>query len=217
MTAKILSFNIGGPQLIEWNGKSITSSMHKLPAEGPLIVYKDRIEHNSFANPQFHGTPDSILYIYGLKSAQKFVERLGIEKYMPGMTGETITVDHLDETLVSVGDIFQIGEVTAQATYPRIPCGKVNFRMQHVEGQKAMQECGVSGVYFRILTEGKIHKTDDVKRVESAKHRYSIYELYPKMIKKLPPTKEEYEIMKANGAFPERLVEGWSKHFEGSN
>ncbi len=210
MIAKIISFNIGGPKVMEWNGKTITSSMEKTPAEGPLVVHKDRIEGNTFSNPQFHGTLDSVLYIYGLTSAQKFVECLGLEKYTPGMTGETITVDHLDETLVSVGDIFQIGEVKAQATFPRIPCGKVNFRMQHTEGQKAMQECGLSGVYFRILTGGKIHKTDEVKLIEPAKHRFSIFDLYPKMIKSLPPTKEEFEIMKANGAFPQRLIEKWS-------
>ena len=217
MIAKILSFNIGGPKEIEWNGKTINSSMHKLPVSGPLVVYKDRIEGNIFTSPEFHGTLESVLYIYGMKSAQKFAERLGLEKYTPGMTGETITVDDLDETLVSVGDIFQIGEVKAQATFPRIPCGKVNFRMQHPEGQKAMQECGLSGIYFRILTEGKIHKTDEVKLIDPAKYRFSMYDLYPKMVKNLPPTKEEYEIAKANGAFRQKTLEKWSKHFEGSN
>lgn len=217
MIAKILSLNIGGPKEIEWNWKTITTSMHKLPVEGPLMVHKDHIEGNTFSNPQFHGTLDSILYIYGLTSAQKFAERLGLEKYTPGSTGETLTVDHFDETLIGVGDIFQIGEVKAQATYPRIPCGKVNFRMQHSEGQKAMQECGLSGVYFRILKEGKIKKTDEVKLIEPAKHRYTIFDLYPKMIKNLPPTQEEFEIMKANGAFPQRIVEKWTKHMEGSS
>lgn len=217
MTAKILSLNIGGPKEMHWNGKTITSSMEKSPVPGPLAVHKDHIEGNSFSSPQFHGTLDSILYIYGLSSAQKFAERLGLEKYTPGMTGETLTVDHFDETLISVGDVFQIGEVKAQATFPRIPCGKVNFRMQHPEGQKAMQECGLSGVYLRILTEGKIHKTDTVDLVEPAKHRFSMFDLYPKMIKNLPPTKEEFEIMKANGAFPQRLIEKWTKQMEASN
>lgn len=208
MQAKILSLNIGEPKVMEWNGRSIQSSMHKLPVAGPLVVHKDHIENNSFSSPQFHGGLHAILYIYGMTSAQKFIDLLNIKEYQPGMTGETLTVDHFDETQISVGDIFQIGEVKAQATYPRIPCGKVNFRMQHADGQKAMQDCGLSGVYLRILTPGKINITDEVKRIEQAKTTYLISEVYQTVIHKLQP---DIGRVKMNGAFPPEIVEKWTK------
>jgi MOSC domain-containing protein YiiM len=156
MAHKILSLNIGHPAPMEWKGKSINSSMLKHPVPGPIVVHHDRIEGNSFAQPQFHGAIDNVLYAFGVTSALEFVKTLGLSTYAPGATGETVTLDQLDEFDVSVGDKFKFGNVIAEASYPRIPCGKVNFRMQHERGQKAMQECGRSGVYFRILQPGTI-------------------------------------------------------------
>ena len=51
MTPKILSLNVGGPAPMEWNGKTIKSSMLKKPIDGPLVVHLDHIDGDSFANP----------------------------------------------------------------------------------------------------------------------------------------------------------------------
>lgn len=209
MTAQILSLNIGHPEMMEWEGKSVLSSMHKHSVLGPLQVHFDRIDDNSFANPEFHGTIDSVLYAFGLTSAQKFVELLGRTDYPPGATGETVTVDHLDETEISVGDIFQFGEVRAQASFPRIPCGKVTIRMQHAQGQKAMQDCGRSGVYFRILQPGWIHQKDQVKRIERSPHPFLISKVYRKVVHKEKLSVSEIDLAVANGAFPKAILEKW--------
>lgn len=206
MKAKILSFNTGGPVTMEWEGKSVLSSMRKESVPGPLVVHEDRIEGNSFANPNYHGTPDSVLYAFGMSSAEIFMKELGGGEYKAGATGETISLDHLDETQVSVGDIFRFGEVLAQATYPRIPCGKVNFRMQHPRGQQAMKDCGRSGVYFKILRPGKISLGDAVERTEQAKHRVPISELYEKIVKGEKFSSAMAEAARANGCIPERIL-----------
>ena len=134
------------------------------------------------------------------------MKELGGGEYKAGSTGETITLDHLDESQVSAGDIFQFGEVLAQATYPRIPCGKVNFRMQHPHGQQAMKDCGKSGVYFKSLRPGKIAMGDAVERIEQAEHRVPISELYEKIVKgeKLSPGMAA--AARANGCIPERIL-----------
>lgn len=196
---------------MEWGDKSVTSSMLKHPIAGPLIVHADRIEGNVFANPQAHGTVDSVLYAFGMKSILHYMAQLGRTDYVPGSAGETVTVDDLDEAEVSVGDIFQFGEVRAQAVYPRIPCGKVDIRMQHPEGQKLMQTCGRSGIYFRILKPGQIFKTDVVERVESNPHRFPISRLYQKMVNRESLTLEEMKLALANGAFPKRNLETWAE------
>lgn len=209
MKASILSLNIGDPAPMEWEGKSVVSSMHRHPVPGPLVVHKTHIEGNTFGAPQLHGLEHAVLYAYGMKSALEFVKRLGLQGYEPGAVGENLTVDDLDELEVSVGDIFEIGEVRAQAVYPRIPCGKVNYRMRHPEGQKAMQQCGRSGVYFRILSPGRIHATDTFRRVEKAAHRFPIGQLYLKMISGTQLTREEMELALRNGAFPQKALEKW--------
>lgn len=214
MRAKILSLNIGGPTPMIWGEKSILSSMHKKPVAGPLVVSETAIEGDSFENPKFHGTIDSVLYAYGLTSIEKFLVRIGrtLSDFNYGDTGETLTLDHFDESEISVGDVFQIGEVTAQATWPRIPCAKVNFRFQHADGQKEMIASGVSGVYFRILKPGKILKTDVVERVKTSDVPFLISDVYSKIFGG-GIGQPEIDLAKKNGAFPAREIAKWETRF----
>ena len=207
MEAKIISLNSGEPSMMEWQGRSVLSSMLRRPVPGPLVVHLDRVEGNSFASPQFHGLESGVLYAYGVKSALTFLHLLGLPTFVPGAVGEVVTVDDLDETQVSVGDIFQFGEVRAQATYPRIPCAKVNIRMQHAQGQKAMQDCGRSGIYFRVLKPGRIYMTDSVQRVELAQHRFMIADVYRNAVGSAPLPREKLELAIKNGAFPLKALE----------
>lgn len=183
--------------------------MLKTPVPGPLQVHVDHIEGNTFADPKAHGTPDFLLYAYGMPSALKFAKRIGRDRYLPGEAGETLTLDNFDETKVSVGDTFQIGEVIAQANFPRIPCGKVNYRMRHEHGQKAMQECGRSGVYLRILTPGKISGSEEVKLLKRSEVNFSIFEVYQMVLKPDSITAEQLARAKANGAFPQKYLARW--------
>lgn len=195
---------------MEWNGKTIVSSMKKTSVAGPIVVHRDSIDGNTFAQPQFHGAPHSVLYAFGMKSALEFAKTLGRDSYEAGTTGETVTLDDLDETDVSVGDIYRFGSVLAQATYPRIPCGKVNFRMQHERGQKAMQDCGRSGVYFKILEPGKIALSDKVERVERAREMIPISEVYRYVVKNEKPPQDFIDKCVRSGCFPKRQIEKWT-------
>ena len=196
---------------MEWQGKSISSSMLRHPVEGPLVVHEDHIEGSSFANTNVHGTPDSILYAYGLTSIMVYMKALGRSDYQPGALGESVTLDELDETQISVGDIFKFGEVWAQVVYPRIPCSKLNYRLQDERAQKAMQDCGRSGVYFRILKPGKIYKTDEVQRIESSQYPFLLSDLYQKMVNGISLDHNEMEVAVANGAFPQKMIQMWLK------
>lgn len=206
MKANILSLNVGHPAPMVWQGRTIVSSMLKNPVPGPLQVGALSVDGDSFASPEFHGTPDSVLYALGLPSALKFVERLGLKDYAPGTVGENLLLSELDEELVSAGDVFRIGEVEAQATYPRIPCGKVCYRMQHADGQNAMNECGRSGVYFRILKTGRIAQTDTFERISRAAVLLPITEIYRYHLAKAWPDEAKRRALE-NGALPKRMVE----------
>ncbi len=195
---------------MEWRGKSVVSSMLRHPVAGPLVVHRDHIEGNFFQAPQVHGLEFAVLYAYGVTSALTLMKLLGRSEYEAGSLGENVTLDNFDESQISVGDIFQFGEVCAQAVYPRIPCGKLNFRLQHPEAQKAMQDCGRSGVYFRILQPGKIFRTDEVSCVELAPHRFLISDLYRKMVSGRPLDRAEMELAVANGAFPQKALDKWT-------
>lgn len=179
METKIISLNVGNPDVMEWNGKKVTSSMNKKSVIGPLIVSLNNVAGDSFQSSQLHGTPDSVLYAFGLPSILEFMQRIGYKTHASGGLGENLTLEDLDEKEVMVGDVFSIGDVLAQATFPRIPCSKVNIRMQHPDGQKEMLAVGRSGVYLRILQPGRICATDIMKRVSKTKTpSISIHELF---------------------------------------
>jgi len=209
MNAKILSLNVGLPEKMEWHGRSIVSSMKKTPVPGPLIVHRDHIEGDKFANPEFHGTIDSVVYLFGMPSLLEYVKLLGHTEYVPGALGENVTLSELDESEVSVGDVFRIGEVVVQATYPRIPCGKVNIRMEHEEGQKLMQRSGRSGVYCRVMTPGKIHVTDSLERIEKAAVHLPIAEIYKIVVSNQKPSEEQRQRAFANGALSATVLKKW--------
>lgn len=196
---------------MEWHGKTITSSMLKTPVPF-LNVHLYNIDGDIFANPQAHGVPHSVLYIAGEKSFLEYLKLLGRKVYEPGSLGENILTDDFDENKISVGDVFQIGEVVAQATFPRIPCGKLVFRMQDENGQKYFQDSGRSGVYLRILEPGKIYPHDTVERIEPAKVTFLISDLYAKIVRNTPLTDEERERAIRNGAFPEKIIQRWLAH-----
>jgi MOSC domain-containing protein YiiM len=208
MQSQIISLNVSHPVDVEWanNGKTKTvrSSMHKKSFEGPLKVGLTNIEGDSF-DYKGHGTPDSVLYALALDSIKDYMARFN-RVYQPGDLGENITLDIFDEKNISVGDIFQIGEVQAQATFPRIPCGKVNFRMQNDQGQKLLIEHGRSGVYFRILRPGAIKQTDKVIRIKQSPVPISIFEVYHKVNAQHEWTDAECDLIEKNQAFPKDFL-----------
>lgn len=214
MEAQILSLNIGLPQEMDWEDKKVKSSMKKSPLDGPLVVNKFNIEGDKFANPKAHGTPDSVVYALGMDATQEYMEILGKNEYSYGALGENISLDRLNENDISVGDVFQVGEVKLQATYPRIPCTKVNIRMKHPHGQKAMIELGRSGVYFRVLTPGIINKEDSFIRSERAKSFFSISEAYRIHLGKNSWSLDDLNRARENGYFPSDLIENFEKRLK---
>jgi len=212
LRTKVISLNAGGPETLEWNSQSVVSSMRKKQIQGSLKVRFDGVDGDSFANNKLHGLAHSAVYIYGLSSIRDYLSRLGLNSYEPGALGENLTVEHLDESEISAGDVFEVGSVTLEASFPRIPCSKLNIRMQHPEGQKQMIACGRSGVYFRVLVPGEIAPGSDLVCVRKADVNVPITELYAR-IACGKGWNEPYRIKEVlqNRSLPEKLVSDLTK------
>ncbi len=182
--------------------------MLKKPVEA-LEVSLRGIAGDTFADPDHHGTPDAVLYAYGIDALDDYALRLDRKKLTYGELGENITLDHLDENEVGVGDVFKIGDVLAQATFPRIPCVNINFCLQDSRGQKTMIQAKRSGIYFRILNPGRITLTSGFERIKAAPVRFSIGEVYERMVGGVEVSADDLARVRANGAFPEARVARW--------
>lgn len=205
MTAKILALSVAKPEKLQFEELETRTSMHKRSVD-ELKVNSRSIEGDVFATSQLHGTVDSVLYIVGRESIRPYAKALGLADYPTGFIGENILVDNFDEKEISVGDVFQIGEVQAQATSPRIPCNKLNVSTQNHRGRELMVENLRSGVYFRILQAGAIKVSDSVVRVQKSQAPFTLFELYDLLAFRKKWSAEQIERARANGAFAAVLV-----------
>ena len=176
-----------------------------------LNVSMTSIDGDRFASASFHGTADSVLYVYGRDSIDEYLKLLDRTSYESGELGENITLDAFNESAVSVGDRFQIGDVVAEATFPRIPCAKVNIRMAHPLGQKAMIDVKKSGVYLRIIKPGVITMRSSFERISKSPAPFSIADVYEHMVGGAKVTRHVFDRAVANGAFPADRLAKWAK------
>ena len=154
---KIISTNIGEPKTIEWRGKSIQTGIYKYPVPHPLFLGKEDVENDHVIDRRYHGGIDKACYLYSADH-YKYWQQLYPDLDMPfGMFGENLTVEGLHEAEINIGDVFSIGEAVVQATQPRQPCFKLEFRFGNPDIQEQFINSGFPGVYLRVLIPGKVN------------------------------------------------------------
>ena len=123
--------------------------------EAHVIV--DGIIGDSQRNQRFHGGPDRAVCIW----SQEIIRQLQEEGHPvgPGSTGENLTLEGLDWTLMQPGSVLEIGStVVIEVTSFARPC-KTNAQWFMDGDFRRINETdhpGWSRVYARVLTEGLI-------------------------------------------------------------
>ena len=68
----------------------------------------------------------------------------------PGLFGENLTVEGLDEDDVLIGDRFRIGTALLEVSQPRIPCFKLGIRVGDPHFLRPFLQSGRTGFYLRV-------------------------------------------------------------------
>ncbi len=174
---KVISTNIGEPRIVDWNGKKVETGIFKFPVEKPLFLDIEDVENDMVIDRRYHGGIDKACYLYSADH-YKYWQNLYPGLEMPwGMFGENLTVEGLYETEINIGDTFKIGETIVQATQPRQPCFKLEFRFKSNQIIRQFVDSGFAGVYIRVLQKGKVKTGDSVELVEK-KDSLSIQKVY---------------------------------------
>ena len=174
---KIISTNIGQAKTIQWNGKKVTSGIFKYPVNEPIILGDEDVDKDSVIDRKYHGGPDKACYLYPTDH-YKFWQKQYPELEMPwGMFGENLSVEGLHEAEVNIGNTYRIGETMVQATQPRQPCFKLEFRFHDKQIVRKFVDAGFPGVYVRVLKKGKIMAGDQMELLEK-KDALSIQKVY---------------------------------------
>lgn len=181
---KVVSTNIGAKQEVEWQGKPVSTGIFKYPTSDGIFLEKEDVRSDAVVNRQYHGGVDKACYAYSADFYNYWKSKFPDLEWDFGMFGENLTIVGLDETKISIGDTFAIGEAIIQVSEPRQPCFKLNLRFNSSLMVKQFTQFGYSGVYFRVLTEGQVNVGDTLVLQSNGVPELSIYNVFEMIYKK---------------------------------
>lgn len=177
MNAKVTSIQVGKPREIKSEtepDKPWVSGFIKEPVTEPRWLGLSNIDGDGQADLTFHGGPHKAVCVYPSAHYPYWRETLDMPDLIGGDFGENFTVDGLAESDVCIGDIWTIGEATAQVSQPRQPCWKLARRLKIQDLALQVQQTGRTGWYLRVLVEGFVQRGMAMKLVERPEPDWTI-------------------------------------------
>jgi MOSC domain-containing protein YiiM len=179
---KLLSVNVSLPREVEWNGRTVRTSIFKSPVRGRVQVRKLNLDGDEQSDLTVHGGVDKAVYVYPSEHYAFWRNELPSADLEWGAFGENFTTEGaLDDKAVHIGDRFRIGSAEFVVTQPRMPCFKLGIRFGRADVIKRFLHSGRNGFYFSVAEEGEIAAGDSIEvlaRDENGVTVADIVELY---------------------------------------
>lgn len=169
----IISLNIGTPQKLRFQGKEIETGLFKESVNKPLYLSTINFEGDGQADLKHHGGRDKAVCVYAFEHYPYWEQELA-QQLPYGAFGENLTITGLLESDVYIGNIYKIGEALVQVTQPRQPCYKLAYRYHRKDFPFLVQNTGFTGFYVRVLEEGTVSPSDEIKLIEQNEHHITI-------------------------------------------
>ena len=174
---KIVSANIGEPKIIQHNGKEVKTGIFKFAVEEGIFLGNEDVENDNVIDRRYHGGVDKACYLYSA-GHYSYWQKFYPDLEMPwGMFGENLSIEGLQEAEVKIGNIYKIGEAVVQATQPRQPCFKLEYRFHDKQIVRKFVDSGFSGVYVRVLEKGHVKAGDQMTLIQG-KDAVSVQQVY---------------------------------------
>ncbi|MFI5733276.1 MOSC domain-containing protein [Kribbella sp. NPDC051587] len=170
----LLSVNVGMPQNVEWNGKTVYTGVWKRPVDGPAMVRRLNIDGDGQGDTAGHGGEMRAVLVYQIQSYRYWEQHFGRDDFDYGQFGENLTVDGLPDEEVCIGDRYRIGEAEFEVTQPRVTCYRVGLRMGEPELPALLVGHHRPGFYCRVITEGRIRAGDSIEKTKSGPGALSV-------------------------------------------
>ncbi|HVX89735.1 MAG TPA: MOSC domain-containing protein [Gemmatimonadales bacterium] len=173
----ILSFNAGTAEDRSYPDQVERTAIGKRPLAGRVRLTRLGIVGDQQVDRQHHGGPDRALCAYVADHHPGWVGALG-RPPEPGLFGENLTVQGIDETQVHCGDRFRVGSAIIEITTPRIPCMTLTRRLGYAEAIPFIRALGWCGWYNRVIEEGEAEAGDELELIHPDPAGVSIREIY---------------------------------------
>lgn len=174
---RVISVNVGLPQRYLWHDSEVLTSIFKSPVNGPVMMYKLNLEGDRQSDLENHGGSNKAVYAYPAEHYAVWRSELDGAELPWGAFGENLTIEGIREENTYLGDHFRVGDALLMVTQPRIPCYKLNLRLNRDDMIKRFLASNRSGIYFSVLGEGQITAGDAVERIQIDKDRISVVEI----------------------------------------
>ncbi|MFF8726828.1 MOSC domain-containing protein [Streptomyces sp. NPDC015171] len=172
--ARLLSVNVGMPQDVSWQGRTVRTGAWKTPVHGPRMVRRLNVDGDGQGDLAGHGGDIRAVLVYQWQSYEYWQKQLGRDDLAFGMFGENLTVDGLPDDEVCIGDRYRVGEAEFEVTQPRVTCYRVGMRL----GEPTMAALLVAhhrpGFYLRVLTEGHVQAGDEITLIRKGPEELSV-------------------------------------------
>jgi len=206
---KILSINVGRPQIVMRGDEPVSTAIFKRPIEHRVMLRSLNLDGDRQADLSVHGGLTKAVYVYPAEHYEFWRQEFP-EKELPyGMFGENFTATGFSETTLNIGDQFRIGSATVMVTEPRMPCYKLGIRFGRTDIIKRFLVSERSGFYLSVLEEGEVGIGDEfqlLKRNEPSVTVNEVVRLYSR-------DKNNSELLRRAIAVQE-LPESWRRYFQ---
>ena len=175
--ARLVSVNVGLPQEIQWNGRTVYTGIWKSPVSGRCRVGRLNLAGDGQGDRAGHGGEQRAVFVYQLESYRYWQEQLKRDDFVHGQFGENFTVEGLPDETVCIGDRYQIGSGLFEITQPRVTCYRVGIRLNERRMPALLTASGRPGFYFRVLQEGDVGAGDEIIKLGEATERMTVAEI----------------------------------------
>ncbi|WP_127138541.1 MOSC domain-containing protein [Flagellimonas oceanensis] len=175
---KVISTNLGKRTKIIWNGKETMTGIYKYPVEQPLYLDTDDVQGDTVVDRKYHGGTYKACYLFSADNYPYWKEKYPLLDWDWGMFGENLTIEGLDESQVSIGSTYKLGNALVQITQPREPCYKLGIRFGNQDILKQFIDHGFPGTYIRVLQPGKVAIGDTMEMVEDSTATLTVQQYY---------------------------------------
>jgi ferredoxin-NADP reductase/MOSC domain-containing protein YiiM len=175
--ANLVALNVGLPQDVSWQGRTVHTGVWKKAVSGPRMVRRLNIDGDGQGDLGGHGGEQRAVLVYQLDSYRHWARELQRDDFEYGQFGENFTVDGLPDDEVCIGDRYQIGEAVFEVTQPRVTCYRVGIRMAEPRMPALMVAHRRPGFYLRVITEGQVAAGQDIIKISTGPQQISVAEI----------------------------------------
>ncbi len=169
----LLAVCVGQPAPVDHNGSPAETAIWKSPVTGPVTARGINLEGDDQSDRVNHGGYDKAVYAYANEDRLWWESEVGRPIEMGGF-GENLTTTGVDVTNAVIGERWHVGSVVFEVSEPRIPCWKLNARMDDRRFIQQFNTAGRPGAYLRIIKEGVIEVGDSIEVTDVPDHGLTV-------------------------------------------